>query len=150
MPHVWQNRFKFLRLSWVLWLIMQLMSFELMLLLLYRYLLFWAIWNSTSLDYEYLFHKLSRQLPSDQEAYKSWILKRVYFSKIVQFKFWQDSILNSDWWNSFDSHQQLSLSSLKEMQNLSLVSELSDIKSLFDELVVVTSQTSEGKSKLGR
>ena len=83
-------------------------------------------------------------------AYKSWILKRVYFSKIVQFKFWQDSILNSDWWNSFDSHQQLSLSSLKEMQNLSLVSELSDIKSLFDELVVVTSQTSEGKSKLGR
>ena len=150
MPHVWQNRFKFLRLSWVLWLIMQLMSFELMLLLLYRYLLFWAIWNSTSLDYEYLFHKLSRQLPSDQEAYKSWILKRVYFSKIVQFKFWQDSILNSDWWNSFDSHQHLSLSSLKEMQNLSLVSELSDIKSLFDELVVVTSQTSEGKSKLGR
>ena len=129
---------------------MQMMFVEQMLLLLYRYLLFWAIWNLTSLDYEYLFHKLSRQLPSDQEAYKSWILKRVYFSKIVQFKFWQDSILNSDWWNSFDSHQHLSLSSLKEMQNLSLVSELSDIKSLFDELVVVTSQTSEGKSKLGR
>ena len=129
---------------------MQMMFVEQMLFLLYRYLLYWTICNSTSLDYEYLFHKLSRQLPSDQEAYKSWILKRVYFSKIVQFKFWQDSILNSDWWNSFDSHQHLSLSSLKEMQNLSLVSELSDIKSLFDELVVVTSQTSEGKSKLGR